>query len=185
MLAEIVTERSPPARAIGSRSSSIRRAATVAGEASWALDSSSTTNSSPPSRPTVSCSRMTSLKPLPDDGEDAVAGCVPVGVVDRLEAVDVDVERRGDAIRMAPVAGQQLLGAVEHECAVRQPGQPVVQRLVAELAGLLLDQLQRPRAPRREDEQQQAEQQAERADADREQRHAPGCRTHRPPGAGR
>jgi hypothetical protein len=58
---------------------------------------------------------------------------VPEGVVDLLEAVDVDVERcRGP--HRPPSPGQQLLGAVEHERPVGQLGQRVVQRAVAEQA---------------------------------------------------
>ena len=50
-----------------------------------------------------------------------------------------------------------------------------MERLVAELARLLLDQLERPHAPGPEHEQQEAEQEAERAEPDREQRLRPGA----------
>ena len=43
----------------------------------------------------------------------------------------------------APRAREHLLGAVEHQHAVRQPGERVVQRLMAQLSGLLVDQPER------------------------------------------
>ena len=44
---------------------------------------------------------------------------------------------------VAAVAGEQLLDAVHDQRPVRQPGQRVVQRLMAQLAGPLTDQPQR------------------------------------------
>ena len=72
------------------------------------------------------------VQPLREDLEQQVAGLVAVGVVDRLEAVEVDVEHRGP---LAVAAGQVqvVLGAVEEERPVGQLGQRVVHRRVPEL----------------------------------------------------
>ena len=80
--------------------------------------------------------------PCGDDAQQLVADRVAEGVVDALEAVEVDEHRR----RVGAVAAgvdEHLLGAVHDQRAVRQPGERVVQRLVAQLAGLLLDHPQR------------------------------------------
>ena len=55
---------------------------------------------------------------------------MPQVVVDVLEAVDVDEQRAGHPVRLACGAPEQLFGAVEHQRAVGQPGEHVVQRLV-------------------------------------------------------
>ena len=56
---------------------------------------------------------------------------MPERVVDLLEAVEVDEQRR--ALGAAPAGpGEHLLDAVEDERAVREPGERVVQRLVAD-----------------------------------------------------
>ena len=86
----------------------------------------------------MSPSRTTPVQPRGDGPQQLVAGGVPEGVVDVLEAVDVDVQRR-DRDLLPARAGEHLLGAVERQHAVGQAGQRVVQRLVAKLAGLLLD----------------------------------------------
>ena len=81
--------------------------------------------------------------------EQQVAGLVTVGVVDRLEPVEVDVEDRGP---LAVAAGevQVVLGAVEEEGAVGQLGERVVHRRVPELLLQLDDPAQvgssRPRS---------------------------------------
>ena len=58
-------------------------------------------------------------------------------VVDVLEVIDVDEQRTGDDAWLACRPREELLGAVEHQRAVRKPGQPVVQSLMGELAVLL------------------------------------------------
>ena len=66
-------------------------------------------------------------------------------VVDVLELVEIDEQRRAGRSRAA-VAGQQLLDPVHDQRPVRQAGQRVVQRLVAQLAGPLTDELRRARS---------------------------------------
>ena len=77
--------------------------------------------------------------------EDPVAMAVAEGVVDLLEAVQVDEEHRGG---MAPALGgpDGLLEAILQEVAVRQAGEGVVQRLALvddDLAAGLVDGEQR------------------------------------------
>ena len=67
-----------------------------------------------------------------DGPQQLVARGVAERVVDVLEAVDVDVQRR-DRNLQAARAGEHLLGAVERQHAVGQAGESVVQRLVAKL----------------------------------------------------
>ena len=75
---------------------------------SWSLSTSSqrTTNSSPPKRAAVSPVRRTARDALGDADQQRVAGLVPVAVVDRLEAVEVEHEQRerGVAARQATEA---------------------------------------------------------------------------------
>ena len=80
--------------------------------------------------------------PRGDDAQQLVADRVAEGVVDALEAVEVDEHRRRLGAAAAGV-GEHLLGAVHDQRAVGQAGERVVQRLVAQLAGLLLDHPQR------------------------------------------
>jgi anti-sigma factor RsiW len=71
------------------------------------------------------------------------------GVVHRFEAVKIKEQRR----RHGPLASgtnQQLVGAVENKHPVRQASERVVQRLVAQLVGLDLDQSQGPVAGSRQ-----------------------------------
>ncbi len=95
----------------------------------------------------MSCVAHRALQPFADDPQQLVAGRVPEVVVDVLEAVDVDEQRPGDDPRLARGAREHLLGAVEHERAVGQPGEGVVQGLVGELARLLVHERQRPPRP--------------------------------------
>ena len=104
--------------------------------------STSTTNSSPPRRPIVSPSRSVAEQPGGDRLQQLVAGLVAERVVDLLEAVEVD-EERGGLGAAAPGAGEHLLDAVEDQRAVGQPGQRIVQRLVA-------DALEQPRVADRD-----------------------------------
>ncbi len=63
--------------------------------------------------------------------EQLVARLVAEGVVHLLEAVEIHEQRRGLGA-VAPGAGQHLLDPVEDERAVRQAGERVVQRLMAD-----------------------------------------------------
>jgi hypothetical protein len=67
-----------------------------------------------------------------DLDEQAVAALVPEAVVDRLEAVDVEVQDR-DRAALALALGQRLLEAFDEERAVRQTGERVGQRLAQAL----------------------------------------------------
>ena len=88
-------------------------------------------------------------QPGRDCDEQPVAGVVAERVVDVLEVVEVD-EQRGAGRAVAAVAGEQLLDAVHDQRAVRQAGQRVVQRLMAQLAGAFADQPKRRRPARSE-----------------------------------
>ena len=94
---------------------------------------------------------------LGDRLQQEIAHPVAVGVVDVLEAVEVDEEHRHRVTaRARPLEG--LGGALEDERPVGEPGQRVVEGEVPELAGLLLHQRQGDRArvgqrPDQQDEQ--------------------------------
>ena len=66
---------------------------------------SSTANSSPPIRATVSISRSSRLSTCARSDERVVAGRVALAVVDLLEVVDVDHQRR-ERLAAAPGAGE-------------------------------------------------------------------------------
>ena len=80
--------------------------------------------------------------PRRDAAQQLVADGMAEGVVDALEAVEVHEHRRRLGAAAAGV-DEHLLGAVHDQRAVREPRERVVQRLVAQLAGLLLDHPQR------------------------------------------
>ena len=64
-----------------------------------------------------------------------VAERVAEAVVDDLEAVQVQEEHRGAALRMAALrAPDRLVQAVEEQDAVREAGERVVERVVLEAA---------------------------------------------------
>jgi hypothetical protein len=73
-------------------------------------------------------------EPAGDPAQQRVAGVVAEGVVDRLEVVQVD-EHHGGAPRAPRRLGQRPGDVVQEQVPVGQPGQRVVQRLVAD-AGL-------------------------------------------------
>ena len=81
-------------------------------------------NSSPPSRATVSWRRTGAPAAGPPGGE-VVAGGVPEGVVDPLEAVEVD-EEQVDGLADPPGPDQLLLDPVLEQPPVGQAGQRVV-----------------------------------------------------------
>ena len=102
--------------------------------------------------------------------QELVPGGVAERVVDVLEAVDVDVQG-GDRHLRAPCPREHLLGPVERERAVGKPGERVVQRLMAQLNRLLLEQRERSGSrPSHDRDQQEQDQRDERAD--REHEHA-------------
>ena len=86
------------------------RSATTA-MCSSAMSTSSTANSSPPSRAAVSAVRSDAAQAIGGRDEHGVAGLVPVGVVDRLEVVEVDVEHD----RVALAALERVLDAVHEQ----------------------------------------------------------------------
>ena len=66
-----------------------------------------------------------------DRAQELVAGGMPEGVVDRLEAIEVE-EQDGDGRRMPAQPRQRLPEAVEEQRSIRQPRQVVVQNLVGQ-----------------------------------------------------
>jgi hypothetical protein len=115
------------------------------------------------------------LQTFPCDLQQSISGGVPEVVVDVLEAVDVDVQGTGDRSGLACGAGEHLRGAVEHERAVGEAGERVVQRQMGELAGLLAHERQRSRSPGRQDEHQQAEQSAQQSAAEQQHQRVPAA----------
>ena len=128
MLAE--TKISPPVpTGIGRSQASAMRSATANDSASEST-SQRTTNSSPPSRATVSEPRIDVLQARAERDEEVVARLVAERVVDRLELVDVE-QQDGDERVRALRAGEGVLDAVVEQRPVRQAGEAVVERLVA------------------------------------------------------
>ena len=80
----------------------------------------------------LSLSRMATARRGGDGLQELVADRVTEGVVDVLEAVEID-EQGGHRHIGAAGPGQHLFGAVEDQCAVGQTGQRVVHGLEADL----------------------------------------------------
>ena len=79
------------------------------------------------------------LEPARGADQQLVAGLVSEAVVDRLEAIEIEVEHREQRIaQRAPRAVKQVLEAVEEQRAVREIGERIVERLPLKL---LLDLL--------------------------------------------
>ena len=112
-------------------------------------------------------------QPLADDLQQPIPGGVSEAVVDVLEAIDVDVQGGRHHARLAPRPREHPLGAVERQCAVRQPCESVVQRLVGELSGLIAHHRQRPSPSRPQDEHQQTEQPGQREAAEQQRQRFP------------
>ena len=90
-------------------------------------------NSSPPIRATVSPGRSAASSRRATDSQQPVAGLVAERVVDELEAVEVEEQHGGAAVAVAAArAPQRLLEPVEEQRPVREPGERVVERAVAE-----------------------------------------------------
>ena len=126
MLAETDTSRPPTTKGVPEAGEQLPGDPTASG---WS--SISTANSSPPNRASVSASdsRRGSAGP---PHQQVVAGTVPQLVVDRLEAVEVEEADRQRAL-VAAVQLEGVGGAVDEQGAVGQPGQRVVEGLVAQL----------------------------------------------------
>ena len=88
----------------------------------------STANSSPPRRATVSLSRRASRSRRAISCEQEVAAAMAEGVVDLLEAVEVDDHHRGP-LALASRAVDRLLDAVVEQAPVGQAGERVGDRL--------------------------------------------------------
>ena len=92
---------------------------------------SRTPNSSPPSRPATSEVRRSARRRAATAISMLVAGRVAEAVVDGLEVVEVEEQGRD---RAGPDRGRERrLGGLDEPAAVGQPGQRVVERLVAQL----------------------------------------------------
>ena len=111
---------------------SMRRASSAA-KARSGRSCSSTANSSPPSRASVSPRRSAPPSRRGDLAQQRVAVIVPERVVDLLEAVEVDQQQAGEPAERAHAAGHAD-GLLVQARAVGQPGERVVQGLVAEPA---------------------------------------------------
>ena len=103
-----------------------------------------TTNSSPPIRPMVSASRKRVLQSGGNRNQQPVTSLVTERVVHVLELVEIDVQRGADG-PVTAAAGQELLDAVHDQRPVGQTGQPIVQRLIAQLTGLFAYHCKCPR----------------------------------------
>ena len=99
-------------------------------------------------------------QPRGNGDEQPVAGLVAEGVVDVLEVVEVDEQRR-PCRPVALAAGEELLDAVHDQRPVRQVGQRVVQRLMAQLVGAFGDKAERPGPPRAQHQHQRRDENAE------------------------
>ena len=97
------------------------------------------------------------LQPVAHGLEELVADGVAEGVVHILEVVEIDDEH-GRYRAAATGACEQLVGAVEDEPAVWEPGQLVVQPLSDQLVRLLVDEVERAGSRRAEREDQRREQ---------------------------
>ena len=99
--------------------------ATIAASSDRSTSESSTTNSSPPCRLTVSEARTHSTRRSRDRLQQPVADRVPERVVDVLEAVEVQEQHR-DLVLVARGQRDRLADPVVEKHPVRQAGQEVV-----------------------------------------------------------
>ena len=96
------------------------------------------TNSSPPSRASVSPARSMAAQSIGDGDEQLVADVVPVRVVDRFELVEIGEQDRDD-LSGALAAHDRVIETLHEQRAVRQSGQRVVQRALARTLGRLAE----------------------------------------------
>ena len=109
------------------------RSATPSACASSPMSSHRTANSSPPKRATVSLGRSSAAQARADRAQQLVAGVVAERVVDDLEVVEVEEEQR-EAAAPRRRRAERVAEAVEQQRAVREAGERVVQRVVADRA---------------------------------------------------
>ena len=75
---------------------------------------------------------MVASQPRRDRLQELVADAMAEGVVDVLESVEID-EQDGNRHLASAGSGKHLLGPVEDQGSVRQPGQRVMDRLITDL----------------------------------------------------
>jgi hypothetical protein len=114
-----------PSMAIGSPTRSSTRCRLPTHSSAASRPTSSTTNSSPPSRATVSSSRTALADAARHLDQHPVANGMAKAVVDRFEAVEVEVANRQQPL-VALGARQRLRQAVEEQDAVGHAGQRVI-----------------------------------------------------------
>lgn len=95
------------------------RSATTSGESGWST--SAMTNSSPPDLPMMAEAAIVGQR-LADPDQRGIAGRVARGVVEALEAVQIDHDDHQPAGR-GVVAHDQLVGRLVKRASVVQPGQ--------------------------------------------------------------
>ena len=130
MLARIATSLART-RNVGVKDS-VMRSATTSAASGIVPDSTSTANSSPPNRATVSPGRVADANSFGHGDQQLVADWMSETVVDRLEVVEIQ-EQHGHRVEatVAPVHG--MGEPVEEQGAVRQTGEGVMERLMIEL----------------------------------------------------
>ncbi len=121
-----------------SASSSFRATVVADAPSDSSRSGSSTANSSPPRRATLSEARSTEDRRRGDRAQQRVALMMAERVVDVLEVVEID-EKQADASAVASRGGDRALASIAQKDAVRQAGQRVVQRLVTCERGLSLE----------------------------------------------
>ena len=114
----------------------LMRSATFSTPGPFRTSGTTTTNSSPPNRPTRSDGAQHRGDAVGDERQDLVARRVPEGVVDQLEVVEVD-EQHADPRAGRRRGAQVRLEHVEDPRPVAQPGERVVEGLVAQLLARL------------------------------------------------
>src|SRR3954471_4145267 len=141
---EAPTNSSRPSSSNGAVRLCWTRSAIIVASCGSHTSSSSSVNSSPPRRATVSVGPRAGcgvvrpqggLQPLGDGLQQLVAGLVAERVVDHLEAVEVE-EQHGRARLRVVAAGapDRLVEAVEEQHAVGEAGERVVERVVLQAA---------------------------------------------------
>ncbi len=109
----------------GGLSASRSRSAIRSGPASSETPSEITTNSSPPSRPSASPPRTTPSSLCATALRSSSPARVTERVVDRLEVVEIDEQRRDGRIGTT-CACEHLLDAIDDQGSVRKPGQGIM-----------------------------------------------------------
>ena len=128
---EAVTKILPPSRVTGSASWARKRSAAAAAAASFGMRLQTTMNSSPPNLPSVSPGRSGASNRAATSCSKRVAERVTHGVVDDLEAIEVDEQHRHPGPE-PPGTHQRVIDAVLQQGTVGQAGEVVVEGLVLE-----------------------------------------------------